>query len=457
MAKRQEKKEHISAVLEPNAAGVDIGAEEIFVAVPPDRDPEPVRKFSSFTCDLHALIDWLERCHIRTVAMESTGVYWIPLFQLLEGRGFEVYLVNAHYLKRVPGRKSDVTDCQWIQYLHSVGLLRGSFRPPEEICAIRTLWRHRGSLLQMASEHILHVQKSLSQMNVQVHHVLSDITGTSGQAILDAILSGERDPVVLAGLCHVRVKSPREKVTRALEGDYRPEHLFTLKQSLDGYRYYQKAIAELDREIARLMQALPSATDHQLPIPVRTKHSAYHRQGHDPAFDLRKELYRIAGVDLTDIPGISAITAQVILTEIGPDVHRFRNASAFASWLGLCPEQQVSGGKVLSCRTRKVKNRAAIALRMGANSLCREKGYFGGFFRRMRAKLGTAQAVTATAHKIARVLYHVLSTRQPYTETVFHQFDEQARQRSEMRLRRQASQLGFQIIPKIATAEAPGD
>lgn len=457
MAKRREKKEHISAVLEPNAAGVDIGAEEIFVAVPPDRDPEPVRKFSSFTCDLHALIDWLERCHIRTVAMESTGVYWIPLFQLLEGRGFEVYLVNAHYLKRVPGRKSDVTDCQWIQYLHSVGLLRGSFRPPEEICAIRTLWRHRGSLLQMASEHILHMQKSLSQMNVQVHHVLSDITGTSGQAILDAILSGERDPVVLAGLCHVRVKSPREKVARALEGDYRPEHLFTLKQSLDGYRYYQKAIAELDREIARLMQALPSAIDHQLPIPGRTKHSAYHRQGHDPAFDLRKELYRIAGVDLTDIPGISAITAQVILTEIGPDVHRFRNASAFASWLGLCPEQQVSGGKVLSCRTRKVKNRAAIALRMGANSLCREKGYFGGFFRRMRAKLGTAQAVTATAHKIARVLYHVLSTRQPYTETVFHQFDEQARQRSEMCLRRQASQLGFQIIPKIATAEAAGD
>jgi transposase len=447
MAKRREKQDHRSMVLEPHAAGIDIGAEEIYAAVPPERDEEPVRRFSSFTCDLQALADWLERCDIRTVAMESTSVYWIPLFQLLEERGFEVYLVNAHYLKSVPGRKSDVSDCQWIQYLHSVGLLRASFRPPEEICAVRSLWRHRASLLQMASEHILHIQKSLSQMNLQVHHVLSDITGASGQAILDAILRGERDPVVLAQLCNARVKSPREKVAQALEGNYRSEHLFTLKQSLDGYRYYQKLIAELDGEIARLMKTLPSAAHHPAPIPARTKHSAYQRQGNDPVFDLRSELYRIAGVDLTDIPGISAITAQVLLTEIGPDVRRFRNASAFASWLGLCPEKRISGGKVLSCKTRKVKNRAAIALRLGANSLCRAKGYFGEFFRRMRAKLGTAQAITATAHKIARVLYHVLLTREPYAETVFHQYDEQARQRAEVRLRNQAAHLGFQIIP----------
>jgi len=198
MAKRREKCDHRAAVLEPDAAGIDIGAEEIYVAVPPDRDEEPVRRFSSFTCDLHALAVWLERCHIRTVAMESTGVYWIPLFQILEARGLQVFLVNAHYLKSVPGRKSDVSDCQWIQYLHSVGLLKASFRPPEDICAVRTLWRHRGSLLQMAAEHIMHIQKSLSQMNLQVHHVLSDITGASGQAILDAILGGERDPVKLA-------------------------------------------------------------------------------------------------------------------------------------------------------------------------------------------------------------------------------------------------------------------
>ena len=454
MAKRREKCDHRAAVLEPDAAGIDIGAEEIYVAVPPDRDEEPVRRFSSFTCDLHALAEWLERCHIRSVAMESTGVYWIPLFQILEARGLQVFLVNAHYLKSVPGRKSDVSDCQWIQYLHSVGLLKASFRPREDICAVRTLWRHRGSLLQMAAEHIMHIQKSLSQMNLQVHHVLSDITGASGQAILDAILGGERDPVKLAQLCNWRVKSPREKVARALEGDYRPEHLFTLKQSLAGYRYYQKLIAELDREIKCRMQALPSAVDHPAPIPRRTKHTAYQRQGNDPGFDLRSELYRIAGVDLTDIPGVSAVTAQVILTEIGPDVSRFRNASAFASWLGLCPEKRVSGGKVLSCKTRKVKNRAAIALRLGANSLCRAKGYFGEFFRRMRAKLGTAQAITATAHKIARILYHVLLTKQPYAETVFHQCDEQAKQRAEMRLRKLAAHLGFQTIPAHSISEA---
>jgi transposase len=406
MAKRGEKRERRSMVLEPNAAGIDIGAEEIYVAVPPDRDEESTRRFSSFTGDLHALADWLGRCRIQTVAMESTGVYWIPLFQILEERGFKVYLVNAHYLKSVPGRKSDVSDCQWIQYLHSVGLLRASFRPPDAICALRTLWRHRGSLLEMAAEHILHMQKALSQMNLQLHHVLSDITGTSGQAILDAILLGKRDPVELAQLCHSRVKSPRDKVAQALVGDYRPEHLFTLKQSLEGYRYYQKLILELDQETARLMQALPSATEH--PVPPRTK---------------------------------------------ATDVSRFRNASAFASWLGLCPEKRVSGGKVLSCKTRQVKHRAATALRMGANSLCRAKGYLGEFFRRMRARLGTAQAITATAHKIARILYHVLSTKEPYTETVLHRCDEQAQRRAEIRLRKQAAHLGFQLLPIPATAE----
>jgi transposase len=448
MAKRREKRECRTVVLEPDAAGIDIGAEEIYVAVPPDRDEQSIRRFSSFTCDLHALADWLVQCRVRTVAMESTGVYWIPLFQILEARGLEVYLVNAHYLKSVPGRKSDVCDCQWIQYLHSVGLLKASFRPPSDICAVRSLWRHRGSLLQMASEHIMHMQKSLSQMNLQIHHVLSDITGVSGQAILDAILAGERDPMQLAQLCNWRVKSPRAKVAKALEGDYRPEHLFTLKQSLDGYRYYQKLIAELDCEIERLMQILPGASGGSQPIPSRTKHSAFQRQGNDPSFHLRSELYRIAGVDLTNVPGVSAVTAQVVLTEIGSDVSRFRNASAFASWLGLCPEKRVSGGKVLSCKTRKVKNRAALALRLGANSLCRANGYFGEFFRRMRAKLGTAQAITATAHKIARVLYHVLLTKQPYTETVFHRCDEYAKLRAEIRLPKQAALLGFQIIPK---------
>jgi transposase len=447
MAKQKEKAVRRSALLEPNAAGIDIGAQEIYVAVPPDRDEHTTRRFTSFTCDLQALADWLQGCRIRTVAMESTGVYWIPLYQILEQRGFEVYLVNAHYLKSVPGRKSDVSDCQWIQYLHSVGLLRASFRPPDAICAVRSLWRHRSSLLQMASEHTLHMQKALSQMNLQIHHVLSDITGVSGLAIFDAVLVGERDPMRLAQPCHAFVKTPHEIVAKALVGDYRPEHLFTLKQSLDGYRFYKKLITELDEETARLMQAVPSAGKQLAPMPPRTKHTVYQRNGNDPRFDLRSELYRIAGVDLTDVPGVSAITAQVILTEIGPDVSRFRNASAFASWLGLCPEKRVSGGKMLSCKMRKVKSRAALALRMGANSLCRAKGYFGEFFRRMRAKLGTAQAITATAHKIARILYHVLLSKEPYTESIFHLCDEQAQFRAETRLRKQAALLGFQVVP----------
>ena len=377
----------------------------------------------------------------------------IPNFQIRESRGFEVFLVNAHYLKSVPGRKSDVSDCQWIQYLHSVGLLQGSFRPPDEICAVRTLWRHRQSLLQMAAEHILHIQKSLSQMNVQVHHVLSDITGFSGMMILDAILAGERDCFKLAQLCHPSVKSPREKVAQALEGDYRIEHLFTLRQSLAGYRYYQQQIAELDDEIQRLMKTLPSSPDAREQIPDRTKRTRYQRQGNDPAFNLRVELYRIAGVDLTDIPGVSAITAQVILTEIGPDVSRFRNASAFASWLGLCPgetSERREGAVVQDTQSQKPGCHSSPAQRpltLPGKRLLR--GFLPPYASETRN--GTSYH-TATAHKIARILYHVMRTKEPYVETIFHKYDEHARQRAELRLRKQAAQLGFQVIPTAGQA-----
>jgi len=245
--------------LEPDAAGVDIGAEEIYVAVPSDRDQNPVRSFGSFTRDLNELADWLIQCGIRSVAMESTSVYWIPLYQILEERGLTVYLVNAQHVRNVPGRKSDVSDCQWIQYLHSVGLLKASFRPPAEICAVRSLWRHRESLVQMASQHTMHIQKALSQMNLQIHHVLTEVTGVSGMAMLDAILAGERDPVKLASLCNWRVRSSRDLIAKALVGDYRPEHLFTLRQSLQGFRYYQTMLAELDEELKKLLGELPPA------------------------------------------------------------------------------------------------------------------------------------------------------------------------------------------------------
>jgi transposase len=438
-------------IMHPDAAGIDIGAEEIFVSVPPDRDIDSVRRFDTFTRDLFALADWLRQCNIRSVAMESTGVYWIPLYQILETHGLEVFLVNAHHVKNVPGRKSDVSDCQWIQYLHSVGLLKASFRPPDEICVLRSLWRHREGLVQMAAEHIQHMQKALSQMNLQLHHVLSDIVGVSGIAILDAILAGERDPAKLASLCNRRIRSSRQTVARSLEGDYRPEHLFALRQSLAAYRFYKQLMADLDLELEQNMRKLPGAADAPHKRPVGTKKRIYQHAGNEPSFDLKEELFRIAGVDLTDVPGISTLTAHTILMEVGADVSRFRHASAFASWLGLCPEKQVSGGKVLYTRTRKVKNRAAIALRLGAHCLYHAQNYLGDFYRKMKWRLGAPAAVTATAHKLARIVYHLLSTRQPYSDEVFSRCDQQASVHAEKRLRKQAAELGFQLAPITET------
>ena len=436
-------------VMQPDAAGIDIGAEEVFVAVPPDRDTESVRRFATFTRDLHEMAEWLKHCGVRSVAMESTGVYWIPVFQILEERGFEVYLVNAQSVKHVPGRKTDVCDCQWIQHLHSVGLLRASFRPPAEICAVRSLWRHRDSLVQMAAEHIRHMQKALDQMNLHLHHVLSTVTGLSGMAILDAILEGERNPLRLAELCHRTVKSSRDTVAKALEGDYRSEHLFALRQSLSGYRYYQKLISETDTEVQMVLRQLATSESAQPELPAQTKRRPPKRQKNEPIFDLRKELYRIVGVDLTDVPGISVVTAHTIVSEIGTDVTRFRNASAFASWLGLCPEKAVSGGKVLYTRSRKVKNRVAIALRSGAQCLYHAQNYVGEFYRRMKRKLGGPEAVTATAHKLARIVYHMLRTKEAYNETVLLKSDEDITRKAEARLRRHAAKLGFQVVPAI--------
>jgi len=448
MATKRRKRIQDLPVLHPDAAGIDVGASEIFVAVPADRDAEPVRSFATFTRDLNSLADWLQACGIRSAAMESTSVYWIPLHQILEARGIEVCLVNAHHVKNVPGRKTDVSDCQWIQYLHSVGLLRASFRPPAVICAIRSLWRHRDSLIQMAAEHVMHMQKALDQMNLQVHRVLSDITGLSGLRILDAILAGERDPIKLAQLCHSRVKSSQDTVAKSLEGDYRIEHVFALRQSLAGYRYYQGLIAEVDQEIQRQLADLKTTAAGDSTPPKRTKKTPYQRYRYEPAgFDLRGELYRIFRVDLTDIPGISSVTAHTILCEIGTDVSRFRNASVFASWLGLCPERQISGGKVLYTKSRRVRNRVALALRLGAYSLHHANNYLGEFFRRITRKLGKPQAITATAHKLARIVFHLLNTKEAYNESVFHRCEEEALKHAELRLRKHAARMGFQLVP----------
>jgi transposase len=433
-------------VLEPNAAGIDIGATEIYVAIPSDRDPQPVRSFSTFTDDLNRLVDWLQKCGVETVAMESTGVFWIPLFQILEDHRFRVCLVNARHVKNVPGRKTDVSDCQWLQYLHSVGLLRASHRPAQAICAIRSICRHRESLVQLATVHIQHMQKALDQMNLQIHHVISDITGTTGLAIIDAIVKGERDQEKLALLRDARIVASRETIARSLVGDYRAEHLFTLQQSLEAYRQYQLWIATCDGEIEQLLQALPGNLELGQHPPSKPKDRHKPRRN-ELRFDLRCHLYRIFGIDLTEIPRINGLTAYVLLTEVGSDLSKFPNAAAFASWLGLCPDNRISGGKILSVATRKVKNRLAAALRMAAQSLHRSQSFLGQYFRRLRTRLGTPAAITAAAHKLARILYHLITTRQPYQESVFAEMEENARKRQLQRLERQAAKLGFELAP----------
>jgi len=430
-------------VMRPDAAGIDIGATEIFVAVPADRAEENVRSFPTFTQDLYALADWLKQCGIRTVAMESTGVYWIPLFQILEEREFEVCLVNARHVKNVPGRRTDVSDCQWLQFLHSVGLLKASYRPEQEVCAVRSLLRHRESLVQMAATHVNHMQKALDQMNLQVHHVISDIVGQTGLAIVDAILGGERDPLKLAKLRNERIKASEEVIAKSLVGDYRPEHLFTLRQSLAAYRSYQELIGACDREIRQRLH------DFQPPhLPAETpEDEKSSKKARTPDSVLKSELKRVFGIDLTQIPGIRTGIAQTLFGEIGPDFTKFRSASAFASWMGLCPDNDISGGQVLWTGTRKVNCRAATALRMAAQSLHHSKSALGDFYRRMRAKLGAPKAITAAAHKLARILFHLISTRQEFDDSKFAADQLRYQKRQEIKLRAKAKSMGFELIP----------
>ena len=432
--------------IEPDAAGIDVGANDIYVAVPPDRDPEPVRRFKTFTGELRQMAAWLVQCRIRTVAMESTGVYWIPPYKILEEAGLRVCLVNSRYVRNVPGRKSDVSDCQWLQYLHSVGLLKPSFRPEATVCALRSLSRHRAGLVDSAAVHIQHMHKALTQMNLQIHHVLADITGLSGMAILEAIVAGERDAVRLAGLCHAMVRSDQQTVVASLTGNYRSEHMFTLKQSLAAYRHYQQLLAECDCEIEQLIRHMPGNSDDPPPPsrPQKRRKNQFH-------FDMRSELVRLFGVDLTAVPGISALTAHVLLAEIGSDLSRFPSAAAFANWLALCPGNKKSGGKILSSKTRPTNNRATHALRLAAQTLARCRSHLGNYYRAMRARLGAPQAITATAHKLARILYHLITSRSSYDETVFAQEQQKQNLRLHKRLARQAQHLGFQLIPITQT------
>lgn len=436
------------ATANPDAAGADIGAREIYVCVPEHADPEqPVRRFETFTADLHKLADWLVECKIRTLAMESTGLYWLPLYQILEDRGIEVCLVNARHVKHVPGRKSDVKDCQWLQFLHSVGLLRGSFRPAQEICAVRSLNRHRQSLLEQAADQVRHMHKALDQMNLQIHHVLSDLTGATGLAIVEAIVAGERDPAKLAGLRRTQVKSPEQTLRKSLEGDWRPEHLLVLRLAWQSWQHIQSQLEELDRHLQQAVEAMEGRLEAQEAQDLC--HQSRCRMGANApkaAKTLREEYCRILGVDLTTIPAISVITVQAFLTEIGPDLSRFPSVKHFISWLGLCPGTKISGGKVLDARSRKGKPRFALLLRQAAQSLHRSQSALGACYRRLRARLGAPQALTAMAHKLARIIYTLITRQCSYDESLFADTEKLHAHRQFQRLQRQAQKLGYSLV-----------
>jgi transposase len=429
----------------PQAAGIDIGASEHWVSIPSELDPEPVRKFSCFTADLHAIAEWLKSRGITTVAMESTGVYWIPLFQILETSGLEVRLVNARFVKTVPGRKSDVLDCQWLQKLHSYGLLSGSFRPDDQVCVFRSYIRQRDRLTKSASIHIQRMQKALTEMNIQLHRVVSDVTGVTGMAIIGAILAGERDPQRLASLKDPRAKRSIDEIAAALVGDYRVEHLFVLKQELSLYDTYQQQIQQCDHQIEQCLSAFDSQNDQQLPPRPKGKKPSRNA----PDFDLRSHLYRISGVDFTQIDGLEALTVQAIISEVGLDPTRFPTAKHFASWLGICPGSKISGGKILSSKTRKVVNRASNAFRIAAQSLANSKTALGGFYRRIRTRSGAPIAITATAHKLARIFYHLWTTGEDFIDAGVDAYEQQYQHRVVKHLKQRAKQMGFDLVPEL--------
>jgi len=457
---RRKSKARAWKVVHPHAAGIDVGATEHYVAVPPDSvaaGENTVRFLGTFTEDLEMLVEWLKACGVDTVAMESTGVYWIALFQKIEAAGIEVILVNAHMLKHVPGRKTDVKDSQWLQQLHAYGLLRGSFRPDDPICRLRTLVRHRATLVSSGAEYILHMQKALTQMNVQLHHVVSHLTGETGLRILRAILQGERDPAKLVQLRDPQItKSTEGQMRKALVGDWRPELLFVLQQSLKGWEFYQEQMKDCDVQIEKQLQAMPSSSKGQQASPdaaadplasqAPRKKRPQSRKRNDPEKDLAPELARICGVDLTAAHGLRVLSVLVVLSEIGADMNKWRNDKAFTSWLGLCPNNKISGGRVLSTRTRQVANRAAAALRLAAVGVAETETWLGSFHRRMRSRLGPAAAVTATARKIATMVYHLLKNKEAFVDRDLALYEERVHRDKVTRLRKQAARMGFKLI-----------
>ena len=451
MSKRQKKVQSQSFNLQSlpkqlqhinlKAAGIDIGSEHHMVAVPEGRAEVAVREFSTFTADLNALADWLQQCGVTTVAMESTGVYWIPWFELLERRGFEVKLVDAGHVKNVTGRKSDILDCQWIQQLHTYGLLAGAFRPADEICVLRSYLRQREMLTQTASMHIQHMQKALQQMNLLLHNVVSDITGVTGMKIIKELLAGERDPRVLASN---RNKQCHNTIAKSLVGNYREEHLFALRQAVDLYEIYQTKIGDCDEAIVKQLSAQPDVKDEPPPPGQKLTPARDRQRG---GVNVRDLLFKKSGVDLFAIPGLGADTLLVLTSEVGFDLSPWKTVKHFSSWLSLCPGTKISGGKVLSRKVKRNPNRAAQAFRMAAATLARSQSALGAFYRRVKSRTGGKQAITATAHKIARIYYALLTQGTTYVEMGQKAYEQKYQERRLKHLTTQAKSLGFQLVP----------
>lgn len=432
----------------PNAAGIDVGSQLHYVAVPPDRDEEPVRHFDCFTADLHRMADWLEHCGIETIAMESTGAYWIPVFQVLEERGFKVCLVNARHVKNVPGRKTDVADCRWLQELHSFGLLAASFQPDDQFCVLRAYVRHRENLIKASSPHIQRMQKTMTQMNLQLHEVISDITGVTGLRIIDALLAGERDPVVLAQLRDGRIKCSDEVLQKSLEGHFREELLFVLAQELQAYRFFQSQIEDCERKISECLRTFDSRVDvAERPMPER-------KTNRRKNYALRERLYEMIGMDLTTIPALDALTIQALVAETGLDMSKWRTEKHFTSWATLAPNRRISGGRLLPSRPETSASRVARALKMAAQSLSHSDSALGVFYRRLRARIGPAKANRAAARKLACLFYKAIKDRRVYLEPGAEAYNERYRNRLVSNMKRQAKTLGFKLVPDDPNIEA---
>jgi len=437
-------------VIEQNACGIDVGAASVFVCVPRERDTHPIREYTTFTADLRSMAEWIKQCGITTIVMESTGVYWIPVFEILDEYKFEVKLVNAHHVRNVPGRKTDVSDAEWLQRLHSYGLLNGSFRPADHVVKLRSYVRHRSSLMQRGADQLNYAQKALEQLNIKLGHVVSDISGLTGTRIIEDILQGNHNPKKLALHRDGRCKESLETIEKALEGNWREEHILSLKHAWEMYKYIHQQIVECEQAIEKLIDCFEKKKllEDTKKTTKAAEKRVYNKSPY--CFDMRNKLHSWSGVDLCTIPGINENLATKILSEIGTDMTRWKSVKHFCSWLAVCPGNKISGGKRLSGRTKPSKNRAREALGMAAQALTYSDSYLGAYYRRMRSKVGAPKANRAASHKIAKIIYTMLKEEKEYTELGASVYEELHKERTLRNIESKAKKLGYILVPIAA-------